>query len=264
MNDLRINLIQTDVSWEDSPGNLRHLSQLADKITEPADVIVLAEMFNTGFSMHPERCAEPVNGPAMKFMARIAHEKNCLVTGSILTREKDQYYNRLIAMKPDGSHDHYDKRHLFSISGEDKAMTAGSSRIIVSWKGWNILPLICYDLRFPVWSRNHYANRKYEYDLLVYPSNWPKSRVHAFRSLLVARAIENLCFVAGVNRIGEDSEGTVHSGESMIIDPRGTIIVQGEAGKSGIISASLPAEELRKFRESFNTGPDWDRFSIQL
>jgi omega-amidase len=263
MNELNIKLVQTDVIWEDSSSNLIRLSQLVDKITDPTDLIVLAEMFSTGFSMHPERCAEPVNGPAMQFMAAKAMEKGCLVIGSILTRDNDFYFNRLIAMRPDGSYDQYDKRHLFSIIGENEVIQAGSRKQIVHWKGWNILPLVCYDLRFPVWCKNSWNMGEYEYDLLVFPSNWPKSRAHSWKSLLVARAIENLAYVAGVNRIGTDPEGIGFSGDSMILDLKGNVISVARPGKTEIISAILSQSELRKFRDGFNVGPDWDHFTME-
>ena len=213
MDDLKITLVQSDVFWEDSLKNLSSYKKTINDIQDHTDVIILPEMFNTGFSMHPDHCAETMEGPAMQFLTDIAAERNCMVIGSILIDENGYYYNRLISMYPDGSFQRYDKRHLFILSHENEIMSAGTARIIIKWNGWKILPLICYDLRFPVWSKNTWQNGEYEYDLLVYPSNWPASRSYVFRSLLVARAIENIAYAAGVNRIGKDGEGTLYAGE---------------------------------------------------
>jgi omega-amidase len=264
MDDLIITLVQSDVFWEDSSKNLINYRKMIGDLQEQTDLIILPEMFNTGFSMHPDRCAETMEGPAMQFLTEIVAERKCMVIGSILIEEKGYYYNRLIAMYPDGSFQRYDKRHLFILSDENKLMKAGTARIIISWNGWKILPLLCYDLRFPVWSRNTWRNEEYEYDLLVYPSNWPASRSHIFKSLLVARAIENISYVAGVNRIGKDGEGIPYEGESRILDPKGRIIANGEAGKKSIFSILLSASELNDLRKSFNIGPSWDHFRIEI
>lgn len=263
MDDLKITLVQSDVYWEDSLKNLAHYGDMIGKLKEPTDMIILPEMFNTGFSMHPDRCAETMDGPAMQFLTEIASGEKCLIIGSILIREKGSYYNRLVAMYPDGSFQCYDKRHLFILTDEYKLLKGGTARIIINWKGWKILPLICFDLRFPVWSRNTWRDGEYEYDLLVYPSNWPASRSHVFKSLLVARAMENSTFVAGVNRVGKDGEGIPYLGESMIVDPKGRIIANGETEKNSIFSIALSASELNTIRESYNIGPCWDHFRIE-
>jgi len=263
MNDLKITLIQSDVFWEDSLKNLTNYRKMISELQEPTDMIILPEMFNTGFSMHPDRCAETMDGSAMQFLTEIASGKKCMVIGSILIRVERSYYTRLVAMYPDGFFQCYDKRHLFILTDEYKLMSGGSARIIINWKGWKILPLICYDLRFPVWSRNTWQEEEYEYDLLIYPSNWPASRSHVFKSLLVARAIENVAFVAGVNRIGHDGEGTLYLGESMIVDPKGRIIANGEKKKNTIFSAILSVSVLKDFRGSFTIGPGWDHFRIE-
>jgi len=264
MNDLKITLIQSDVFWEDSLKNLTNYRKMIGKLQEPTDMIILPEMFNTGFSMHPDRCAETMDGPAMQFLKEIASGEKCMIIGSILIKEKDSFYNRLVAMHPDGSFQSYDKRHLFILTDEYKVMSGGSVRIIINWKGWKILPLICYDLRFPVWSRNSWCNGEYEYDLLVYPSNWPASRSYIFKSLLVARAIENVAFATGVNRVGQDGEGTLYMGESMVVDPKGKIITNGGKEKNSIFSAVLSASELKDFRGSFTIGCGWDHFKIEI
>lgn len=263
MNDLKITLIQSDVFWEDSLKNLTNYRKMIRELQEPTDMIILPEMFNTGFSMHTDRCAETMDGPAMQFLKEIASDEKCMIIGSILIREKGSYYNRLIAMYPDGSFQCYDKRHLFILTDEYKLMKGGTARIIINWKGWKILPLICYDLRFPVWSRNTWREKEYEYDLLAYPSNWPASRSHVFKSLLVARAIENVAFVAGVNRVGQDGEETLYLGESMVVDPKGKIIANGKTKKNSIFSVVLSASVLKDLRETFNIGPGWDHFRIE-
>jgi predicted amidohydrolase len=262
-NELTIGLVQPDIYWEDTERNLLNLSVELDRITEPADVVLLPEMFNTGFSINPAKCAEPVNGPSMQFMREKAREKNIVITGSILTAENGNNYNRLIAMFPDGSYLWYDKRHLFRMSEEYKVLKSGNKKIFFTVKGWKILPLVCYDLRFPVWSKNRIIRGEYEYDLLLYVASWPKSRHHVWKSLLIARAIENQAFVAGVNRIGKDGDGTDYGGESLIIDPEGVIRFAAEQDKPFTGTFTVSRDELDSFRRSFPIGYDWDHFTIK-
>ena len=260
--DLNIALLESDISWEDAAKNLEHFSGMILDILDQVDLIVLPEMFSTGFTMNTESCAETMKGPAIKFMKEIAGKKDCVVIGSIMIKESMGFYNRLVAMFPDNTFETYDKRHLFRLSQEYKLMRPGDQKKIITYKGWKILPLICYDLRFPVWSKNRIKEGEYEYDLLIYPSNWPRSRKHIWRSLLMARAIENQAYVIGVNRIGTDGYGTPHAGESMVIDPKGTIVAEaGEEEK--ILRATISFDELDLFRESFKIGLDWDRFIIE-
>jgi predicted amidohydrolase len=233
------------------------------KISEPADLILFPEMFSTGFTTNTGTCAESMEGPSLTFLKEVALSTGSLVMGSILIREDQGYYNRLVSVFPDATCQTYDKRHLFRLSEEYKVMNPGDRKIIVGHKGWNILPLVCYDLRFPVWSKNKFRDGEYEYDLLVYPSNWPRSRRHAWKSLLMARAIENQAYVIGVNRIGPDGYGTPHAGDSLVIDPKGNILA--EAGEEEtILKATISLEELNLFRESFKIGLDWDRFIIEI
>jgi omega-amidase len=264
MDDLKIALIQSDLYWEDARRNLEQFGSLLGSMKEPCDLVVLPEMFSTGFSMNPERCAEPVDGPAMQFMRTKAMELDCCIMGSILTEEDGVYYNRLVSMRPNGTCEHYDKRHLFRLSREYMVIRGGARKIIVKVRGWRILPLICYDLRFPVWSRNRWMNGSFEYDLLVYPANWPASRANVWKTLLPARAIENIAYVAGVNRIGKDGEGTAHEGESMIIGPKGNILACGDKMNPSVLTATLSGEDLQQFRESFNIGSDWDHFILEI
>jgi predicted amidohydrolase len=260
--DLNIVLLQSDIFWENNAKNLAHFSDLVNSIKDPVDLVVLPEMFSTGFTTNCSKCAETMDGPSMHFMKETAKKINSTIIGSLLINEGSGFYNRLICMFPDGIFLTYDKRHLFRLSGEHKVMRSGNRKIIAQIGDWRFLPLVCYDLRFPVWSRNSYQNGKYEYDLLVYPSNWPQSRAQVWKSLLIARAIENQAYVLGVNRIGNDGYGTRHAGHSMVIDPKG-IILMDAGDKEEILKTTLSLQELNLFRESFKIGLDWDRFSIE-
>ena len=260
--DLKIALVQSDIYWEESSRNIARFAGELDRIREPVDLILLPEMFNTGFSVNPGKCAESMEGPSVRFLKEKAGEKDCVVMGSLLIAEEGHYFNRLVAMFPDGKSQHYDKRHLFRLSEEYRVFKGGNRRILITVKGWKILPLVCYDLRFPVWSRNRYLDGEYEYDLLVYVANWPKTRRHIWKSLLIARAIENQAYAAGVNRIGKDGHGTDHTGESLVSGPKGEIIFSAGQGRSCTATVTLEKEKLKQIRESFPIGPDWDRFTL--
>jgi predicted amidohydrolase len=264
MNDLHITLIQSDIFWEDATKNNEHFGQVIDALPTHADLIILPEMFNTGFSVNPGRCAEKTGGPTMDFMKQRSAEWNCMISGSIMIAEEDSFFNRLICMRPDGNYDQYDKRHLFRLSEEYRIMKSGREKKIVNLKSWNILPLVCYDLRFPVWSRNTWMDGIYEFDILIYVANWPKSRGSIWQSLLIARAIENQCYVIGVNRIGKDGFGTAHCGNSMIVNPDGTVLASATEDKPAVLQSSLSIDKLREFRKSYPFAPDWDHFAIQL
>jgi len=263
MQDLKIAIVQTNLLWEDIKGNLEMFDKKISAIKESIDLIVLPEMFNTAFSMDPVCCAEIPCGASMQWMKKIAASKNCVVTGSILTKENNKFFNRLIWMMPDSAYQSYDKKHLFRFAGEHEVFFPGKEKITASLKGWNIRPLVCYDLRFPVWSMNTYQNKKFEYDCLVYVANWPEKRRNAWISLLVARAIENQSYVIGVNRIGADGKGNLHSGDSMIIDPKGNIIVQIAANEEDLKIATLSYSELQSYRKHFQVALDWDKFKME-
>ena len=263
MPELKICLIQSDLYWEDPLRNLDHFSEVLNRMTEPADLILLPEMFSTGFSIHPGH-AETMDGPSVQFMKAMARTKDAVICGSRTIRENDSFYNRLICFYPDGTFLKYDKRHLFCLSDESSVFTAGSEKQILTVKGFKILPLICYDLRFPVWCKNRFDGQAFDYDLLLYVANWPESRAHVWRTLLMARAIENQAWVAGVNRIGRDGAGTNHVGESLVIDPKGRILAEAPHGEAAILTAVLPFEELEAFRRSFPAGRDWDQFTIEI
>ena len=267
MKDLRVALIQTDLYWEAIPANLQMLGEKINAIKGDVDLIILPEMFSTGFSMDAERLAESMDGSAIKWLRKVAAERNCIITGSLMLYDmhdgEKKYFNRLIWMKPDGQHQVYDKKHLFGISKEPKVYTSGSKRLIQSVGGWNICPMICYDLRFPVWSRNTInKDREAIYDLLIYVANWPERRVHAWRILLQARAIENQSYVIGVNRIGKDNEGIYHSGESTALDPLGNILYHKEHD-SDVAVINLNHEEMIKVRRQFPFLKDADSFELK-
>jgi len=255
---LNIAVIQTDLVWENAEANLERFGAKIASIEKPVDVILLPEMFATGFSMQPEKMAAEMNGPELTWMKKWAKEKNAALCGSLAIKENNKFYNRLFWVNPTGEVFSYNKRHLFSLSDEPKIYTAGNERLIVEYKGWKICPLICYDLRFPVWARNTDA-----YDLLIYSANWPERRIHAWQSLLIARAIENQTYVVGVNRIGNDAHDISHTGDSMIIDPLGMVLQHAESTDT-ILYASLKKSELEKIRTSLPFLNDADSFSIEL
>ena len=253
---MKITLIQTDLLWNDPAGNRARFEQ---KIAEAgsADLIVLPEMFSTGFCTQPRLAAEPLGGETLPWMKRIAQKTDCALAGSVAVEENGNYFNRFYFVKPDGSVSQYDKRHLFTYGGEHKKFTAGDKRVIVEYKGWRILLQICYDLRFPVWSRN-----RNDYDLALYTANWPTPRVDAWSALLRARAIENLCYVAGINRTGTDPNCS-YCGKSALLDFKGQTLADVEPGKEALLSAELDADALRDFRKNFPALQDADRFSLE-
>lgn len=257
MQNLTINIIQSDLVWEDVAANLKAFTKKI-KAVKQSDLIVLPETFSTAFSMNSEHLAEPMNGKTMTWMATMAKEKNTVLAGSAIIRENDHIFNRFIWMRPDGSFDKYDKRHLFRMGDEHNHFTAGSERLIVELKGWKICPQICYDLRFPVWSRN----KKQEYDLLLYIANWPEVRIPAWEKLLYARAIENQCYVAGVNRIGIDGNGVNCSGNSMLIDSKGELIWKAKDLEEETKTVKVSLDDLNGFRKKFPVGMDADEFEV--
>lgn len=225
MSDLLVTLIQTDLAWEDKRLNLDHLERKIDAIEEKTHLIVLPEMFSTGFSMSPSTLAEKMDGPTVRWMRNLAIRKKCILTGSLIIEDSGRFYNRLIWMLPNGQYGYYDKRHCFSLAGEDHHYSPGTKRLIASVNGWRLNLCICYDLRFPVWSRQQKQQgaTQPEFDVLVYVANWPDRRISAWNALIPARAIENQCYVIGVNRVGVDGHGIAHSGCSQVSDPLGEI-----------------------------------------
>ncbi len=262
MENLKIACIQSDLIWENPSQNLTAFDKKIEAIAEKVDLILLPEMFNTAFSINPAKCAENINGITFNWMKAKASECKCIIAGSMLISENNKYYNRMIWMQPSGNYLFYDKRHLFRMSDEFKIFDGGNQRTIVELKGWKINLNICYDLRFPVWSRNTFKNGKYEYDMMIYVANWPASRSHIWQTLLKARAIENQAYVVGVNRVGNDGFGTPHSGDSMIIDPIGNVLKQATASMEETIIQTISADFIKEFRNKFTVGLDWDQFEI--
>jgi omega-amidase len=259
MNDLKVTIIQTQLHWEDVDANLEMFSEKISALKETRDVIVLPEMFSTGFSMNAEKVAETMGGKAVQWMRHKARENNCAITGSLMIKEDEKFYNRLIWMKPDGTYETYDKKHLFALAHEDKTYTPGNKKLIVEFKGWKIHLLICYDLRFPVWSLR---TKKDDYDLLIYCANWPERRITAWSQLLIARAIENQCYVVGVNRVGNDGNNIYHSGDSAIINFKGEAINNTCPDDTCSETISLSKKELDAFREQLPFIEDADHFTI--
>lgn len=260
---LHITLVQSNLHWQDADANLQMFS---DKLTgvSATDLIVLPEMFSTGFSMAAEQLAEEMNGKSVNWMRDLAKEKNAVVTGSLIIKAPNPdiedawcYFNRLVWMKPDGKYLTYDKRHLFSLSGEEKVFEAGTEKLIVELNGWKICPLVCYDLRFPVWSRNIEDG----YDILLYVANWPERRIQAWKYLLIARAIENQCYTIGVNRVGNDGNDIYHSGDSIAVDALGNILYHKEQVED-VTTIELHYEDLQKLRESLPFLKDADSFEV--
>jgi omega-amidase len=267
MSSLTISLIQTNLLWENKRANLDMLSKKIEGIIEKTEVIILPEMFSTGFSMKPELLAENMEGETLQWMKKISAEKKVILTGSIIIKENNEFFNRMVWMMPNGKYGIYDKRHLFAYGNEQLHYNAGSKRVIASVKGWKINLQICYDLRFPVWARQSPILHKkesiidLEYDLLIYVANWPERRIRTWKTLLQARAIENQCYVIGVNRVGHDGNGIYHNGDSMIIDALGEIIYQ-KTDEEDIYTYKLEKNNLAELREKFPFWKDADSFTI--
>lgn len=260
MSSIAITIVQTNLHWEDKKANLIMLRDKIDRIKEKTEIVILPEMFSTGFSMKPELLAEDMDGETVLWMKKIAADKKIILSGSIIARENTKYFNRLIWMLPNGQYGYYDKRHLFAYGDEHQHYTAGNKRLIASAKGWKINLQVCYDLRFPVWARQSEFG---EYDVLVYVSNWPEKRSQAWKTLLQARAIENQCYVIGVNRVGEDGNGIYYSGDSMIVNPLGEILYQ-KANDEDIFTCALQKNILQQVREKFPFWKDADSFNINI
>ncbi|MDB5208137.1 MAG: amidohydrolase [Flavisolibacter sp.] len=287
MSSITFTLIQTALHWEDKQANMRMLEEKIRGIKEKTQVVVLPEMFSTGFSMKPELLAESMEGETVQWMKRVAAEKRIILTGSVIIEEDNSYYNRSIWMLPNGEYGYYNKRHLFAYAEEDKHYTAGAERFIASVNGWKINLQVCYDLRFPVWARQAPPRQKnlvplpfsngeggqrpdeaergqgeaFEYDVLLYVANWPEKRSTAWKTLLQARAIENQSYVIGVNRVGEDGNGIYHSGDSMVIDPLGEILYH-KKDEEDSCTITLNKEDLQTVRERFQFWRDKDEFQI--
>ncbi len=258
MQDLTVTLLQTELDWEDRPANLRRIDAMLHNLKGDTDLIVLPEMFTTGFSMNAASLAEGMDGKSVEWLRDTARSFQADVVGSLIITEDGTYRNRLCWATPDGRLHVYDKKHLFRFAGEEKVYTAGDSRILVEVKGWKIRPFICYDLRFPGWNRN----TDKAYDVAVFIANWPARRAVHWKVLLQARAIENQAYVIGVNRIGTDGHGNYHSGDSSVIDPQGTLLFRNAHAPS-LNSVRLDYGLLEEYRRSFPAWMDADHLELQ-
>jgi len=254
---MKISVIQPDIIWENKSANFTSLEKLLSPLINRTDLTILPEMFNTGFSMSVEKLSELSDGDTFRWMKSVALKGNFGVCGSYMVKSDGQFFNRWVFVSPENESWYYDKRHLFSMGEEDKFFSKGNSRTIFNFRGMRICPFICYDLRFPVWSRN-----RNEYDLAVYSANWPEARISVWNTLIKARAIENQCYVAGVNRIGTDGMGISYCGESAIVSPRGELM-NSVGDEENIISADLSMVELTEFRTKFPVFNDADEFTIK-
>jgi predicted amidohydrolase len=261
MSALSITIIQTALHWEDKTANLQMLEDKIKGLGQRTHVVVLPEMFSTGFSMNPEALAEHMDGLTIQWMKKTAAESKIILTGSVIIKEDGNYFNRMIWMLPNGHCVFYDKRHLFAFGGEDRQYTAGKKRCVVSVNGWRINLIVCYDLRFPVWARQQNNADGYEYDLLICVANWPDRRSHAWKILLQARAIENQCYVVGVNRVGKDGNALNYSGDSMVIDALGKVLYQKE-NEEDVFTIELEKEPMEEIRAKLPFWRERDSFHI--
>jgi predicted amidohydrolase len=255
---MKISIIQPDIIWEDKPRNFDKLEYLISSSGSNPDIIILPEMFSTGFTMNPENLSESPGSETFDWMVNISEKGNCGLCGSYIVREKNSTFNRWIFVTPEKKSWYYNKRHLFKMGNEQQFYTAGSRQLIFKFRGVRIMAAVCYDLRFPVWSRN-----RNNYDLLINSANWPESRRDVWITLLKARAIENQCYVAAANRIGTDGEHIKYCGDSMIINPRGKIVADAKINKESVISGDISMTELSEFRKKFPVLKDADSFTIQ-
>lgn len=259
MEKLKVTLVQSDIIGNDPKANIAVL----DDILQPIDtdgVIVLPETFATGFSANPILCAETENGTTFKWMKETAARKNCALCGSLIMSNEGKSYNAFVWMNPDGKHVVYNKRHVFTMGEE--MVEKGSEQVVIDYKGWKIRPFICYDLRFPVWIRNKLIGNVYKYDIAVFVANWPKSRINVWKTLLPARAIENMVYTVGVNCVGTDGNGVFYNGQSMVCDPKGRVVAKTKSASTETITLSIDKEKLESFRAKFGVAHDWDNFKL--
>lgn len=258
-NELTIVGIQADLVWENPQENRNIFEEKIQALPKDTDIVVLPEMFTTGFTMQPKKVVESIDGTSIRWMKKMAFENQIALTGSLVIEENNHFFNRLIFVHPSGKIEMYDKRHSFTLAGEDKVYTSGTKKLIVDYKGWKICPLICYDLRFPVWARN-----TENYDLLIYMANWPVTRIKAWETLLKARAIENMSYVVGVNRTGKDANNYKYSGNSLISDYLGEEMASLPKNETGIITVKIDKEHQQKIRKSLGFLNDRDSFNLLL
>ena len=258
MHPLKISIVQTDIAWENKQENLRMLREKLHALRGTTEIVVLPEMFSTGFTMKSRELAEPVSGITVRILKELAADFQLALCGSFICSERSNYYNRAFFITPDGEEFYYDKRHLFRMGNEAEYFSSGNNKLIISYRGWNICLLVCYDLRFPVWSRN--VNN--EYDLLIYVASWPQARRLAWDTLLCARALENMCYVCGVNRIGVDGNKLIYNGGSVVFSAKGEVLASVPDGEEGIETVSLSLISLQQLRDKFPVWKDADAFRL--
>ncbi len=258
MHSLKISIVQTDIAWENKQENLRMLREKLHALRGTTEIVVLPEMFSTGFTMKSRELAEPVSGITVRILKELAADFQLALCGSFICSERSNYYNRAFFITPKGEEFYYDKRHLFRMGNEAEHFSAGNNKLIISYRGWNICLLVCYDLRFPVWSRN--VNN--EYDLLIYMASWPQARRLAWDTLLCARALENMCYVCGVNRIGVDGNKLIYNGGSVVFSAKGEVLASVPDGEEGIETVSLSLISLQQLRDKFPVWKDADAFRL--
>ncbi len=262
MNNIKLAALQYDIAWQNPATNRAHLDTLLEEIDPTIDLILLPEMFNTGFSTASDNFAESMDGETMNWISNWAKKLNAVMSGSLMIADQDKRVNRMVWVKPDASVEYYDKRHLFRMAGEHEHFDAGAAQKIVHLKGMRFCLQVCYDLRFPVWSRNRFTQGEYDYDCIIYIANWPSPRANAWRDLLRARAIENLSYCIGLNRVGTDNNGMTYLGDSCVLDYKGLDLARADDGPA-VIYAELSADGLKQFREAFPVGMDADDFTLK-
>lgn len=258
MHPLKISIVQTYIAWENKQENLRMLREKLHALRGTTEIVVLPEMFSTGFTMKSRELAEPVSGITVRILKELAADFQLALCGSFICSERSNYYNRAFFITPEGEEFYYDKRHLFRMGNEAEYFSSGNNKLIISYRGWNICLLVCYDLRFPVWSRN--VNN--EYDLLIYVASWPQARRLAWDTLLCARALENMCYVCGVNRIGVDGNKLIYNGGSVVFSAKGEVLASVPDGEEGIETVSLSLISLQQLRDKFPVWKDADAFRL--
>lgn len=267
MQTMRISIVQSKLHWESPSANQQMFAQKLADLKGKTDLVVLPEMFTTGFSVTAKHLSEPMDGPTIAWMKALAKDLDAGVVGSFNCTEEGRYFNRLVFMRPDGTFDFYDKKHLFSLTNEHEHFNAGRKRLTLEWRGWRFCPLICYDLRFPAWSRNipgdFISGLEHYYEVLIFVANWPVKRAHQWKSLLTARAIENQSFAVGVNIVGTDGNGLEYSGDSTIVDYSGQPLVQLPNGVEDIKTIELSKDDLIQYRQQLPFLADADRFEFK-
>lgn len=263
MKDLRVTIVQYDPLWLKVIENLAHLETMFSGLKEQTDIILLPEMFATGFITQPGFIHDEHEPLITDFLQKQSAKLKCIIAGTLVSKNSGKYANSLLWMYPDGKREYYVKRHLFRFENENECFVAGDQELILDVNGWKIKPLICYDLRFPVWCRNRYVNGTYEYDLMIFFSNWPDSRMQTWEALLPARAVENQSYVIGVNRTGSDGNNLQYNGGSVVINDRGERLMHSGSKREDIVTVTLSYSLLAEDRQRFTLGPDWDHYTIK-